>query len=430
VAGKAFTGSSRPAPRRRSAPQRSTPRSQQRSAQGSQIARWLPVAAAGGLLVLVVGVGMSDRSDGAAPVPSSVPVSAATPAPATAAPTTVHYEPVEQVATTAPVNKVALSTTLGSGMTGPEVRMVQTRLAELGFDPGPVDGQYGSLSIQAVWAFEKLVLGTPRSEATGRVTPAMWDRMQDPIAVAPRRPTGGLADHVEIYLPEQVMAVFHGDQPALVAHISTGELVPGATGFTPWHEMAATYRETVTIDTDEHGNILEEPIVKEVEGHSYTPPGVFEAYRMIEGRRQSALGGMYDPIYINQGIAIHGARNVPLHPDSHGCIRVSMYLGERLQADGLIEIGDRVLIWDGELEPEQQPASARQMRWDRDVTTTTTTSTTLAPTTTVAVVNEAPATVVTTTAAPATTTTTPPTTTTTTPPTTTAPVPSTAPPAG
>ncbi|HWL41354.1 MAG TPA: L,D-transpeptidase family protein [Ilumatobacter sp.] len=348
----------------------------------SDLARWLPVAAAAGLLAVVVGVGVasggSDDGD-SGPTGTSVPVVSFT-SPATTTPPT--YDAVDTVVTSEPVQKVALSKTLGDGMTGPEVKMVQERLAELGFDPGPADARFGTLSKQAVWAFEKLVLGTPRSEATGRVTPEMWDRMQDPIAVKPRTPTGGLGDHVEIYLPEQVMAVFHQDQPALIAHVSTGELVPGATGFTPWYEMAATYRETVTIDTDENGTILDEPIVREVEGHSYTPPGVFEAYRMIEGRRQSALGGMYDPIYINQGIAIHGAENIPLHPASHGCIRVSRYLGERLQADALIEIGDKVLIWDGVLEPHEQPAEARKMRWDRDVTTTTTTTTTSTTTTT------------------------------------------------
>jgi hypothetical protein len=97
--------------------------------------------------------------------------------------------------------------------------------------------------------------------------------MQDPISIQPRRPTGGLADHVEIYLPEQVMIVFHADRPALVAHVSTGELRDGATGFTPWYENAAEYRETITIDTDINGNPLPEPEQKAVIGWSYTPPG-------------------------------------------------------------------------------------------------------------------------------------------------------------
>src|SRR5690606_10494819 len=98
------------------------------------------------------------------------------------------------------------------------------RLADLGFDPGPVDGVYGLRTIQAVWAYEKLMLGTPRTTATGRVTPEMWDGLQDPIAVAPRRPSVAGATHVEIYLPEQVLAVFTDNQPVIVLHASSGEL--------------------------------------------------------------------------------------------------------------------------------------------------------------------------------------------------------------
>ena len=44
--------------------------------------------------------------------------------------------------------------------------------------------------------------------------------------------------------------------------------------------------------------------------------------------RQSALGGMYNPVYFNYGIAIHGAPNVPNEPASHGCIRINNYLAE------------------------------------------------------------------------------------------------------
>ena len=31
---------------------------------------------------------------------------------------------------------------------------------------------------------------------------------------------------------------------------------------------------------------------------------------------------MLNPVYFNYGIAIHGAYKVPLHPASHGCIRI------------------------------------------------------------------------------------------------------------
>ena len=395
--------------------------------------RWLPVGAAVGLVAAVVGVGLfagvgGSAADTTTTVAGTVPPISAEPAQVIQ--TVAPDDQIETDSTEVPVRKEPIDRVLTDGLAGDDVERVQGRLADLGFDPGPVDGIYGSLTRQAVWAFEKLVMGVPRSEATGRVTPQMWDRMQDPISIRPRRPTGGLADHVEIYLPEQVMIVFHADRPAVVAHISTGELRPGATGFTPWYENAAEYRETITIDTDNNGQPLPEPETEQVIGWSYTPPGVFEAYRKIEGIRNGPLGGMWDPIYINQGIAIHGAINVPLEPASHGCIRVSQYLGAGLQS--LIELGDRVLIWDGETEPEQQPAEVQKMRWDQpdpDATTTTTSTTTTTTTTTVVPATVPPATTTTAPPPPATTTAPPPPATTTTRPPTTTVAPTTSPPA-
>jgi hypothetical protein len=147
-------------------------------------------------------------------------------------------------------------------------------------------------------------------DAAGRESPT--------AARSPRPILGRLRVDVEIYLPEQVMIVFHADRPALVAHVSAGELRAGATGFVSWNENAAEHRETITIDTDIDGNPLPEPQQKAVIGWSCTPPGVFEAYRRIDGRRNGPLGSMWDPMYINQGIAIHGALDAPFEPASHG----------------------------------------------------------------------------------------------------------------
>ena len=110
-------------------------------------------------------------------------------------------------------------------MAGDEVREVQQRLTDLGFYPGPIDGQFGDLTRMAVWAFEKLVLGVPSDKPTGEVTNEMWQRMQDPIAIEPlRHYSEGQAteNHTEVYLPEQVVAFFVDDQPVLISHMSSG----------------------------------------------------------------------------------------------------------------------------------------------------------------------------------------------------------------
>jgi hypothetical protein len=128
---------------------------------------------------------------------------------------------------------------------------------------------------------------------------------------------------------------------------------------------------------------------------------------------------MLNPVYFNYGIAVHGAANVPLHPASHGCIRIPNDLSE--QFSGLVEIGDLVYVWDGVKEPEIYGQVVPPFNTlDPDYSTTTTTTTTTSTTTTTTV---APTTVPSATTTVPVTTTTPSTTTSTTTTTTLVPVP-------
>ena len=34
---------------------------------------------------------------------------------------------------------------------------------------------------------------------------------------------------------------------------------------------------------------------------------------------------MYNPVYFNYGVAVHGLSNVPNYPASHGCVRVPSF---------------------------------------------------------------------------------------------------------
>ena len=217
--------------------------------------------------------------------------------------------------TDVPVVKTDLSQPLGYGMAGSEVREVQQRLTDLHFFPGPIDGQFGNLRPKAVWAFEKLVLSAPSDEPTGVVTNEMWQRMQDPIAIQPlRHYSEGQAteDHTEVYLPEQVVAFFVDDQPVLISHMSSGNRRRSGARSSPSTRGSGA---TSTAPT---------PIKRGEIGVSVTPGGVFSYDRFVEGTRESALGGMWNPAYFNYGIAIHGAINVPTYPASHGCIRVPL----------------------------------------------------------------------------------------------------------
>ena len=110
------------------------------------------------------------------------------------------------VETSVPVDKTVLQRNLSKGLAGDDVKQVQLRLTDLGFVPGPADGIYGDQTVKAVWAYEKLVLKRPSNDPTGRVTPEMWDAMQEPFVIQPRRPNA-TPNHTEVYLPEQVLAL-------------------------------------------------------------------------------------------------------------------------------------------------------------------------------------------------------------------------------
>ena len=75
-----------------------------------------------------------------------------------------------------------------------------------------------------------------------------------------------------------------------------------------------------------------------------TPTGRFTVYRKIEGWRKSPLGLLYYPNYIYGGMAIHGSPSVPVHPASHGCIRLPMFAARELSE--LATIGMVVIVYD------------------------------------------------------------------------------------
>jgi hypothetical protein len=167
--------------------------------------------------------------------------------------------------------------------------------------------------------------------------------MIHPHAIEPRRSMGPGTTHVEIYLPQQVLVVFTDDEVVLVAHISSGELDEDG--------QPQSWCETATYDTDASGNPIDPPEERSWCSTSKTPGGMFEVTRTFEGRRFGPLGGMFDPVYFNYGIAVHGAVNVPTHRSSHGAVRVNLDVAERFLE--LVSKGDRVYVWgeDGR-EPE------------------------------------------------------------------------------
>jgi hypothetical protein len=268
-------------------------------------------------------------------------------------------------ATTVPQGDVSLAPIteiVKRGDRGEDVRRIQQRLKDLRFDPGPIDGVFGGDTAMAVWAFQKLVMKYQRDEIVDLVTPEMWDIMRQDVEVLPRRPGAQTATHVEIYLPEQAMVVFKDRVPILMTHMSSGD--------------GQEWCEEVTIDPGEDGNRNgKEPITKGVCGVSWTPGGIYYFYRRVSGTRESQLGSMWNPVYFNYGIAVHGAMQVPEYPASHGCIRIPIFISEYFPA--MVNYGDRVYVFDGVKEPEDYGSPPPIFnKDDPNYTTTTSTSTT------------------------------------------------------
>ena len=76
-----------------------------------------------------------------------------------------------------------------------------------------------------------------------------------------------------------------------------------------------------------------------------TPVGRFAIDREIDGLREAPLGTLYRPKYFNGGIAIHGAGEVPAHPASHGCARVTNRTMDLLWSAGVTGLGTPVLVY-------------------------------------------------------------------------------------
>ena len=329
--------------------------------QPSTFDRWRPALIAFAILATVIAIGVQQSE-------------------ANKSKANFAQEPAFVVGTSlVPVVTAPLTRTLELGMQGDDVLRMQQRLKELQFDPGPVDGVFGQNTVQAMWAFEKLVLGVPREKATGVVNQSTWATMQSNLIIKPRR-IADTATHVEVYLPEQVLIVFTNQEPVLISHISSG------TG-----EM---WCEEVKIDPGEEGNDTTEQITKGICGEAVTPPGVFYFYNRRTGMRETKLGSLYNPVYFNQNIAIHGAILVPLKPESHGCVRIPMSVARYFPA--LVKYGDRIYVFDGLREPEVYGSPLPP--WDKPdpnyTTLPTVTTLVSAPTTTVTTIVGAPTTTV------------------------------------
>lgn len=191
---------------------------------------------------------------------------------------------------TPPPRPAAVSTSSSAAAVAPATLAnplaLEQRLAALRFDVNP-DGVMDGDTRHAIIALQKLA-GLPR---TGNPTPDVTNALasfQPPPPLVP----GGSPTRVEIDLTRQVVLLYVGGQLERILPTSTGS--------------GKRYCE--------EGKC----------GIAVTPKGGYQVQRRISGWRKSELGRLYNPLYFNGGIAIHGYPSVPTRPASHGCVRIPM----------------------------------------------------------------------------------------------------------
>lgn len=193
------------------------------------------------------------------------------------------------------------------------VAEVQQRLQDLRYWVGPVDGVFGWLTEQAVYAFQK----ANGIAVDGVVGPQTRRSLSDPVAPDPRSSQGRVT---EVDKANQLLNTVLDGRLEWVFHTSTGTELP--------YEHPAGY--TALADT---------------------PPGTHTVFWQNDGWEEGALGPLYRAKYFHEdGIAVHGYDEIPPYPVSHGCVRVTFAAIDYIWANDLMPMDSTVLVY-GESPP-------------------------------------------------------------------------------
>lgn len=235
---------------------------------------YLTVLAGAAILLATCGRTSTSIGTGAAPPSTAAPPAAPAPPP--------PARPTPEPATPEPALR-----TLGPGSRGRAVAELQQALADSTYDPGEVDGVFGTQTQHAVLAFEK-VNGLELDGIAQRREVESILRRRPPAA-----PVRAPEKYVDVDVRRQVL--FEVER-GVVTHT-----LPVSTGNGDY------YQSTSGIAV------------------AHTPRGSFTIHSKIAGWRVGYLGAMYYPSYFSNGYAVHGSESVPPYPASHGCVRIPMH---------------------------------------------------------------------------------------------------------
>lgn len=197
----------------------------------------------------------------------------------------------------------ASTSPLGLGDRGPQVSAVQRRLAELGYFVGGRKGVYGTQTVQAVYALQK-VAGIKR---TGKVGQRTRRALRDGVEPLAERSSGRVVQ-VDVRRQLLLLTVDGRVREAINTSTGSGRVYGGGKRAT-------------------------------------TPAGRYRIYREIDGWHRAPLGTLYRPKYVVGGIAVHGSPSVPPYPASHGCVRVTNTAMDHLWRTGWLDRGAKVWIY-------------------------------------------------------------------------------------
>ena len=226
-----------------------------------------------------------------------------------AAPTTAAPPATTSARATTPASAPA---GLGPGDSGAQVAELEKRLDALKYDVAKVDEVYDQNTAYAVMAFQK-VHGMAR---TGRATDEVIAALATAKAPDPLVLNGG-ENRVEVDIPRQVLFLY----------------------------KANTLQKILPISSGNNKRFCSEGWCR----RAVTPGGSYGFYRQGRGWETGPLGSLYNPVYFNGGIAVHGSRSVPAQPASHGCIRIPMSAAEWFPS--AVHIGMPVHVYGVEGQP-------------------------------------------------------------------------------
>lgn len=193
----------------------------------------------------------------------------------------------------------------GTKLTPAQINEAEQSLSDLGFWTGPIDGVFDPGSKSALIAFQKW----NGRKANGELTTNELGAVRG--SAAPHAREVGY-EHVEVDLDRQVLM--------LVSEDGRVKLLPVSTG---------------------NGKIFVDEGQASI---AYTPRGRFLVYAKDIGWKTGPLGSTYYANFISGGVAIHGSRNVPNEPASHGCIRIPMFAAREVSKR--LKLGTIVLVYD------------------------------------------------------------------------------------